>query len=327
MMSFFEKAWAHVYPQFGDMEKYTAVVLATIIIVWTIGSIANRGIANSAFSRFAPILGDQFAEPGSSLIKESNSHYFVYSTGRARCSGQIVSLKLSPRNDLLSRFVLSWIWKTWYPQDRLVIEVFDTEIDPAVTGFVCRKYMAEKLVDKRAEVKKFCKAFNGALENGPYAAFSSSSLTGFTFICDAGGRAAGPSVFGRSATNPPAFLLKNLESIYVSGETKSLTVELAAIPSSDSEWKELINYVLSGLLDGLAAVKLSESVRTEVAAQRSQESEKAAREAEQSKRREELQKQKEEQLKSMSVHEREKLNEKRREKEKKKNMKSGRIML
>jgi hypothetical protein len=223
--------------------------------------------------------------------------------------------------------VLSWIWKTWYPEDRLVIEVYDTEIDPAVTAFVCRKYMAEKLVDKRSEVKKFCKAYNGALDNGPFASFSSSSLTGFTFICDAGGRAAGPSVFGRTAPNPPQFLLKNVESIYVSGESKSLTVELAAMPSTDSEWKELINYVLSGLLDGLSAVKLSESVRTEVSAQRSQESEKAAREAEQKMRREELQKYKEEQLKSMSAQEREKLNDKRREKEKKKNMKSGRIML
>jgi hypothetical protein len=99
------------------------------------------------------------------------------------------------------------------------------------------------------------------------------------------------------------------------------------VPRTELEWRDVINYVLSGLLDSLCQVKVSESVRTEVTAQRTEEANKVAREAELAKRKEEVQKQKDEQLKGMSALEREKIEEKKREKEKRKNLKSGRIML
>ncbi len=325
-MSFLSKAGAHVYAQFGDMELYTGIVIAAVILVWTVGSIANRGIANTAFSRFSVVLTDQFAQPGSSMLKESNSHFFTYSTGRARCAGQLISLKLSPRNDLLSRFLLSWMWPGMYSQDKVVIEVQEAEIDSALTAFICKKFEAEKLTSNLTEVKKFCKTFNGALENGPYANFSSSSLTGFTYICDAGGRAIGPSVFGKGS-QVPLTILHNLESIYVSGSSKTVSLQLSSVPRTELEWRDVINYVLSGLLDSLCQVKVSESVRAEVTAQRTEEANKVAREAELAKRKEEIRKQKDEQLKGMSALEREKIEEKKREKEKRKNLKSGRIML
>lgn len=324
-MELVSKIVSHIYNQFGDMERYTAILVAALIAVWMIGAIANRSIANLAFSRISNILPLQFSHPGS-LSKESNSHFFIYSTGRARCSGQLVSLKLSPRNDFLSRLVFSWFWKNMYPTDKTVIEILDAEIDPCVTAVVCRKFQATKITDLLGEkVKKFCKSQNGAIEGGKWANYSNSSLTGFTYICDAGGKALGPAVFGKSvsSTNIPTIVLEKVEYIYISGESKCVKIELSTVPQSETEWKELIEYVLVGILDPLAGMRVSDSVRAEVTAQRSAEAERAAREAEQAKRREELQKQQT----NLSAEEREKLEEKRRKKEQRKNMKSGRIML
>lgn len=322
-MEFVWKLINHVSSQFGDMELFTSIVIGALIVVWVIGSIANRAIAHSAFGRFNPTLETQFAVAGS-LAKESNSHYFVYSTGRARCSGQMVSLKLTPRNDLLSRFVFSWFWKAIYPTDRIIVEVFEAEIDSAVTAFLCRKYQHANLVKTIGEVDKCCKPHNGSLDGGVWGNHSSSSLTGFTYTCDAGGKAIGQSVFGKtSAIAVPEFVLKNVESVYVSGSSKCVKIELVAIPTSELEWKSLIDFTLSGLVDSLASVRVSEAVRAEVTAQRSAEADQAKRREEESKRREEQQKQKG----TLSAEEREKLEEKRRKKEQRKNLKTGRIML
>jgi hypothetical protein len=320
-MEFVSKMLSHMASQFGDMELYTSIVIGVLILVWAVGSIANRSIANAAYRRFVPTLATQFSVPGA-LSKESNSHYFVYSTGRSRCSGQVLSLKLSPRNDLIARYVLSWFWKTMYAPDRVIVGIFDAEIDSSITAFVCRKYQAEKLVE--GEVKKFSKSQNGVIEGGDWAKYSSSSLTGFTYICDAGGKAVAPAVFGRgSNVRVPEWILKNVESVLVSGSTKSVKIELTAIPREANEWKDLVDYVLFGLLDQLAAVRVSDAVRSEVATQRAADAERAARDAEEAKRKEELQKQKG----TLSAEEREKLEEKRKKKEQRKNLRSGRIML
>ncbi len=299
---------------------YTSIVIGAMILVWIIGSIGNRGISNCAFSRVRPILDNQFSA-GGSLGKESNSHYYIYSTGRARCSGQMLSLKLSPRNDFLSRFVFSWFWQTMYPADRVVVEILDAEIDSAVTAFLCRKFQASKLTSNIAEITKFCKPHNGALDGGVWGNFSSSSLTGFTYICDAGGKAVGQSVFGKgSSMGVPEYVLQNIESVHVSGSSNSIKVEISTIPKTESEWKNVVDFCLSGLLDSLTNVRVSDSVRAEVTAQRSAE-------AEQAKRREEEAKRKDEQKKQLTQEEREKLEEKRRKKEQRKNLKTGRIML
>jgi len=323
-MEFVSKLATHMYAQCGDLERYTGVVVGTIFVIWMVGSIANRSIANSAFSRLSDVLASQFAVPGT-LSKESNSHFFVYSTGRLRTSGLLTSIKLSPRNDFLSRFIFYWFWKNMYPVDKVVVEAIDCEIDPAVTAVVCRKFKSKKISESLGgEVAKFCKSQNGVLEGGQWANYSSSSLTGFTLICDAGGKALGGNVFGKPATAiVPTIVLDNIEYIYIRGASKCVKIELLTVPKSEAEWNDVIDYVMNGLVDVLAGMKVSESTRAEVLAQRSAEAEKAAREAELAKRKEELQKQKA----ALSAEEREKLEEKRRNKVKRKNMKSGRIML
>jgi hypothetical protein len=323
MMQTLNAMMRHMVSQFGDMELYTAILIGAMIVVWTIGSLANRQIANVAATEMASTLSAQFAAPGS-VAKESNSHFFLYSTGRARCSGAIVSLKLAPRQDFISRFGVSWVWKSWYPKDRASVEIFDAEIDAAVTLFVCRKWQMKALTEKIAEISKFCKPSNGVLEGSGFGSFSTSSLTGFTCLCDAGGKAAASAIFPRLSIAES--VLRATESIYVSSESKSIKFDLESVPHTETEWKELLEYAFA-FLDALAAVKVSEAVRTEVTNQRSAEATKQAREAELAKRREELEKQKADQLKSMSAAEREKLDEKRKLKERKKNAKSGRVLL
>lgn len=315
-----------LYNQFGEMEAYASVLIALMLVVWLLGHIANKKIAQTAFDRFFAPLESQFASPGA-LGKESSSHFFVYASGRSKCSGLMLSLHLSPRNDFLSRFVISWFAPSWYSKDRVVIEIFDPEIDPFISCFVCKKFQASSLTESIPELKKLCKPYNGALDGGPYSAFSSSSLTGFTYICNPGGKAIGQAVFGKSSVSVPVKFLASLKSCYVSGESKSLRIELDGVPSSTQDWREIIEYALDGLLESLSSIRLAASIRAEAEAQRNQENEKAQREAEFAKRNDEIQKQREAQIKNLSAAEREKLEEKRRKKEQKRNLRTGRIIL
>ena len=325
-MDILEKAASHIYTQYGELEIYTTVIIGVVVLGWIFGAIANKNIARTAFDRFRCPLEAQFANPGS-LGKESHSHFFIYSTGRIKCSGQMISLHLSPRNDFLSRFVISWFAPSWYSPDKVVLEIFEPEIDPCISAFICRKYKASSFTEALPELKNFCKPFNGALDGGPFSAFSPSSLTGFTYLSNSGGRAIGQTVFGKSAAPVPTSLLKTLTSIFVSGESKSLKIELDAIPSSAEEWKDILDYSLAILLESLASIKLSDTVRAEVETQRSADAQKAARDADLARRKEDMQKQKEEQMKNLSAAEREKIEDKRRKKEQKRNLRTGRILL
>ena len=303
--------YQHVVSQIGELEIYTGIVVVAMIIVWIVGSITNRSIAESNFKKLESGLSSQFCEPGS-LSKESNSHFFVYSTGRSRCSGMLTSLHLSPRQDFISRFVLSWAWKSWWNPDRVEIEVIDSDIDAHVTGLVTRKYLSSKMSEK-FNIAKFFKPANIVLENGSLAASATGSLTGFTYICDAGGRAVGESLFGKNSRTCPNFFAQNLKSIYLSGEAKSIKIELSNIPKSETDWKETFDYILFGLLDTLASIKVSENVRTEVMGQRKQEAERQAK----------SQQEESKPKKTMTQAEIEKMNEKRR----KKDLKRGRIIM
>ena len=312
---------SRIWSQVGDMELYTAILLCAMIAMWTIGSIANRRIANSAFHAFSSTLESQFVEPGK-LAKESNSHYFTYSTGRVRCSGLALSLHLSPRQDFLSRFVISWMSKSWYSPDRVSIEVRDVEMDNCATGLVCRKFMAPRLTEKLPDISKYGKPSNGVLEGGSFS--SASPLTGFTLICDAGGKAVGPSLFGKGSPVAPPSVLSTLQSIHFAGSSRSVIVDLSVIPSTSGEWKEIIDYVLYGLVDSLASVRVSEQVRAEVTAQRNAQAEKLSREEEAAKREEQKRKEREAKTAQMSAAELEKLNEKRKRKDMKK--RGGRVI-
>lgn len=307
--------------QIGDLEIYTGIVILAMIAVWVLGSISNKHIVEKAFKQYKHVLANQFMEPGK-LVKESNSHFFTYSTGRVRCSGFLTSIHLSPRQDFLSRFVVSWIWKTWWSTDRVELEILDADIDECITGFVCRKYMASRLTEKLTEISKLCKPNNMSLEGGSLGA-GSSGLTGFTYLADAGGKAIGPRIFGKGSPFAPNSVCASLKSIHISGATKSIKVDLDTVPASEAEWTEIIEYVLVGILDSLSGVRLSESVKAEVTAQRNADAEKAAREAAEAAREEQKRKEREEKSKQLTAQDVERMNEKRR----KKDMRRGRIML
>ena len=239
------------------------------------------------------------------------------------------SFHLRPRQDFLSRFIVSWIWPSWYSPDRVVIEISGAEIDPAVSALICRKYQAKQLGDNFTEIKRFAKPFNGALENGMFAKHSSSSLTGFTYICDAGGRAIGPAVFGKALVGSQ--VLDDLKFILISGSAKRITVEFEKIPT---DWENAANLVLRTILDPLTEIKVSDSVRAEVMACREADAlrekeaaEREAREEAANKRNAEKRKEREEMMKRMTPEQARKMEEKEQKKERKKKMASGRMYL
>jgi len=335
MLDFILRAFAHAVSQFGDMEYYTFALIGLMIVVWIIGSLVNNRIARKIFDNgIASALIAEFSAPATSLFKESNSHYFAYSSGRLGCTGTNVSLHLSPRQDFISRFGVGWFWPTWYPSDRVVVEVAGAEIDPAVSALVCRKYKAKELTDKFTDIKKFAKPFNGALEDGLFGKHSTSSLTGFTYICDAGGRAIGSAIFGKSSPmSSMAFgsVIDEIKYIEISGKSKQVTVEFERIPSN---WEHAMNFILRAILDPLTEIKVSDSVRAEVMAAREADAvrereaaEREAREEAANKRNAEKKKEREEMLKRMTPEQAKKFEEKEQKKQIKKRMASGRMYL
>ena len=216
-----------------------------------------------------------------------------------------------------------------------MIEVAGADIDPAVSALICRKFKAKELGDKFSEMKKLAKSYNGALEDGMFAKHSSSSLTGFTYICDAGGRAIGPKVFGKSSvlssSQVPPTILDDIKYILVTGSAKQVTVEFEKIPSN---WENVISFILRGILDPLTEIKVSDSVRAEVTAAREADAvrereaaEREAREEATNKRNAEKKKEREEMLKRMSPEQAKKFEEKEQKKQLKKKMATVRMYL
>lgn len=307
-----------VYNQSGDMEMYTLLGIGVIVLMWIFGSYQNKRIVNENFLKIHSVLSSQFSNPGK-LVCESNSHYFVYSTGRINCSGMSTSMHLSPRQDFLSRFVFSWFAPdTMYRPDRVEVEIFDA-LDDAITGMLCRKYQVKKLSDEFPEITKLCKPANQCIENSVWARHNNgSSLTGFTYLADAGGKAVGGLAFGKQMVGQIHFIK------YLSVSSKSIKIELTRFPANSDEWEAIYSLALFGVLDVLAPIRVSESVRAEVVAQRSAEEakRKAAEEAEArdaalAKRQAEKKRELEESMKRMTPEALRKLEEK----EKKRNMK------
>ena len=334
MLDLVQKVLVSAVSQIGDLEYYTFLLIGAMIILWVVGGFANNRIGKQNFENgLRQVLMSEFAAPSTKLYKESNSHYFAYSSGRQGCTGMTCSLHLSPRQDFVSRFGVGWFWPTWYPADRVVVEVSGAEIDSAVSALICKKYKAKEITEEFSEIKKFGKPFNGALEDGPYAKYSNSALTGFTFICDAGGRAIGPAVFGKSASTlfNPATVLDDIKYIFVSGLNKQVIVEFEKIPPN---WENAISFVLRAVLDPFTEVKVSDTVRAEVKAAREAESvreresaEREAREEAANKRNAEKRKEREEMLKRMTPEQAKKFEEKEQKRQMKKRMATGRMYL
>lgn len=314
--------------QSGDLEKYTALAVVAVVFVWIWGALTNSRIAHRAFSHLQ--LSAQFSAPGSPLSRESNSHYFVYSSGRTGCSGMMTSLHLAPRNDLIARFLVGWVWPAFYMPDRVEIELLDASIDPEVSGLICRKFEGKFFNEKFAQFAKLAKPNHGVLDGTSWAAaYSASSLTGFGFWGDAGGRAVVQQVLGRSTI--AGSTLDMVRCVLISDKT--VRVEISSIPQTPAAWEAVFSLTLN-LLDALSTVRVSDSVRAEVLAQRSAEetkrkaaSEAEAREAAAAKRAAEKRKEREDALNRMSPEAARKLEEKERKREQKKKASGGKVMV
>jgi len=321
--------------QVRDLEYYTAAIISVMIVLLIGGSLINNKIAKKSFTGLESVAANQFASPVKSLYKESNNHFFAYSTGRQGCSGMMCSFHLSPRQDFISRFLVSWFWPSWYTPDRVVIEVQGAEIDDCVSGLICKKFQSTRLTEKFLDIKKFGKTANSVLEGGAFgASYSTSSLTGYTFIGDAGGKAVGLEVFSKIASLTIPGFLDKLKYVYICGEKKSVEFEIDSLPQTESEWGTILEFVLTDVLDRLVNVRVSENVRNEVLKQRSADaarekeaSEKDAKEEAANKRAADKKKERDEMLRRMTPEQAAKFEEKERKREMKKRMTSGRMYM
>jgi hypothetical protein len=315
--------WLRVESQLGALEMYTFLLIGVMIAVWIVGATQNGKINNYLFKSIAPSLTAQFASPGVSPVKESNAHFFSYSTGRRNCGGMSVSVHLSPRQDFLMRFVFSWFSPSWYKPDTVQIEITSPAVDSACTFLICRKFQTQKF--ETPEIKKFAKLSNGAIHESVFGkSYSQSGLTGFACLADAGGRVVCEQALSRASANISSALLDSLEYVSVSRETKSIKVSfsLATVPVD-----EIVDFTCNFLLDSLASVRVADSVRTEIENARNADSIREKLAEEKSARDEAAAKKAQEQRAKMTPHEIEKQEEKERKRQQKKQLAKGRMML
>ncbi|KAI0732890.1 DUF1682-domain-containing protein [Fomitopsis betulina] len=114
-------------PAFFENEPYFVVALLFLVLFYLWGKRANERRVNKWFQTHLPLLESQFSKPvpHSGLVRDGNSDWFNYSTGRRAVSSLHTTFTLRPRHDLLQ-----WVYQIGRGLVELDYKVTDTvELD------------------------------------------------------------------------------------------------------------------------------------------------------------------------------------------------------
>ncbi|VDK49013.1 unnamed protein product [Anisakis simplex] len=140
--SHFRSNWASY-----QVEAIVLFLLSVYMINYLLGRSRNQIIAYNWFNDVATLLQQQFSlvgDDGTSdepteghLVKETDSNYSIWCSGRAGCQGMLIQLKLQKRQDLIS-VVMGMVRPK---QDKAIIriDVDHNEMDSFVLAFGQRK--------------------------------------------------------------------------------------------------------------------------------------------------------------------------------------------
>lgn len=147
---------------------YLEILMIVGLLVYFINYIAGKSkncrIAETWFSDHNQILSENFSlvgdtgrssddEPINGPIKESESQYSIYCSGRVGCDSLLVELKLIKRQDLVA--VLSQLVRPQNDQAHLRIELAKDETDNFVLAIAAKK-TAVHLTKDIADVSVYC---------------------------------------------------------------------------------------------------------------------------------------------------------------------------
>ncbi|XP_058455951.1 PAT complex subunit CCDC47 [Malaya genurostris] len=150
------------------MEMLMLAGLLAYFANYLIGNKKNTSIANLWLSTHKSLLEDNFVLVGDdgkketegstlSFIKESESVYTLWCSGRACCEGMLVELKLIKRQDLVS--LIAGIMKPVNDQLHIKVEISPDAMDNYVFC-VATKKQATKLFKDMNDLNKFCTLVN-----------------------------------------------------------------------------------------------------------------------------------------------------------------------
>lgn len=153
-----------------DSYYMEMIMLAGILAYFAnfiIGKGKNTKIVNNWLTTHRSILEDNFILVGddgkldsvesSGFIKESESQYTLWCSGRTCCEGMLVELKLIKRQDLVS--VIAGFMKP--VQDQIVLKVeLSQDIFDTFVFAVATKKAASRLFKEQSDLNKFCTLVN-----------------------------------------------------------------------------------------------------------------------------------------------------------------------
>ncbi|XP_034177939.1 PAT complex subunit CCDC47-like [Osmia lignaria lignaria] len=147
---------------------YLEILMVIGLLVYFINYIAGRSknarIAKIWLTEHKPLLLDNFSLVGDTadliidtsengLVKESQSHYSLYCSGRVGCDSMLIELKLIKRQDLVA--VLAQLVRPQNDQAHIRVELAKDETDNFVLA-VATKRTAMHLIRDMADISVYC---------------------------------------------------------------------------------------------------------------------------------------------------------------------------
>ena len=141
------------------MEIGFILITVLFVINYFYGKSVNRNRADLFVSNVLPTLREHFAKVGLNteqenqvVVKESDTLYKIYASGRNNCMGIVLTLSLSPRQDLFST-VMSLVTDS---RDTLTIEIPKKKMKPFIF-ILCERSNRSRFGKENEDVKALCK--------------------------------------------------------------------------------------------------------------------------------------------------------------------------
>jgi len=275
----------------------------------------NREVFDQNFAA----IGVSNGKPGPILDEDSANGYKFYATGRVNCNYALVSLDLQKRQDLLSMYVLSFIWPE---KDRVTIEIpIDLKTPIPIVFAAIKKREVKKMQEANPDIKGLCRKLRYDSLANDYVVLGEFEETTDYVLSE--------SIV--SMLNKNANLIQLLsfsDQRYAQKLVLRCEMLLSSNLKQDGKKYSTILRGLFYMVDQIVNYKMSQGARQK-AEQERQALEKAREKENAEKRNEELQKKKEEKrkaeeerMKSMSKEALRKLEEKEQKREQKKKLRS-----
>lgn len=189
---------------------------------YAMGKNKNIKIANSWLTHHRQLLEENFALVGDDsntssdpqgFIKESDSVYSLWCSGRTLVEGMLVELKLIKRQDLLS--ITMGLLKKVSDQVQIKVELSKDSMDSFVFA-LCNKKSAGKLFKDMIDLKQYC--VNVAKADEKY-----SLPSGFSLLSEIG--EASSAIIDSKLLTMLSKYSQNIESLHISDQYSGLSMQ------------------------------------------------------------------------------------------------------